>query len=186
MEGRYVLLGVVGFVAVAAAAGTFALGDPGELIGEPATDDGTEQTTAMQENTASKSDGDSAAGGQNATGSGETADGDDKRFRFAVERIEECGTTCRDVTVVVTNTGDRVDSEVVVVSRISADGDELWRGQETVDSMDRDERVTRTERVDLGYADAYKVQRNDGYVTIDTTIRWAGGEETFTERRKVT
>jgi hypothetical protein len=55
-----------------------------------------------------------------------------------------------------------------------------------VGTLPAGETATRTERVTIGVFDAAKIQANGGYVTIELTVRWDGGEDTVTERRQVT
>jgi hypothetical protein len=103
-------------------------------------------------------------------------------YDVTVERMEECGTTCRDVTARLTNTGDRDRRDVVVETRLYA---LLWRGNATVGRLAVGETHDQTERVDLGYRDALAVERNDGVVTVQTIVHSATGRTVFEERRTV-
>ncbi|MFC6726122.1 hypothetical protein ACFQE1_17485, partial [Halobium palmae] len=114
-----------------------------------------------------------------------TAEPEPASFLFTVDRVENCGTTCRDVTVSVRNRGGTAAENVGVDVRLLAGGDELWSGSRSFESVAAGETKTRTERVKLGYFEGAKIKANDGYVTIETTIDWDGGRETFSERRKV-
>ncbi|WP_254534724.1 hypothetical protein [Halomarina litorea] len=116
-------------------------------------------------------------------GNSETAA--NRTYDFSIESIEECGTTCRDVTAALTNTGDVARSDVVVETRIYADDDLLWRGNATAGSLAVNETYESSARVDLGYRDSATVKRNDGYVTIQTIVHSAEGRKLYEERRQV-
>ncbi|WP_336025077.1 hypothetical protein [Halobellus salinisoli] len=111
-------------------------------------------------------------------------------FGFVIENIEECGTTCRDVTTTLTNQQDSTAEETTVYSRVFAgqevDPDkEVWRGNESVGTLDAGESYTATRRVDLSYSEAFEVRNEDGWITIQTTVETADRTVTFTERRQV-
>ena len=107
-------------------------------------------------------------------------------FAFQTVGMKSCGSTCRDVTVRLTNRGTETATGVTVKSRIIAGGDQIWSGTEKIGRVQPGESVTRTKRVNLGFLDAAAVQQNNGYVTIKTTVKWDSGTQTFTERTKVT
>jgi hypothetical protein len=132
---------------------------------------------------AGSSGGDGASGGDGGTD--DTGDPAPATFLFTVDDTEKCGTTCRDVTVSVRNRGGTAAESVDVDVRILADGDELWAGSQSFPAVEAGETKTRTERVNLGFVDGAKIKANDGYITIETTIAWDGGQESFSERRKV-
>ncbi|WP_115864752.1 hypothetical protein [Halorussus litoreus] len=170
-----VLLGVLG---VGALAGGLAPGDAFEgLPDEPAGSGRT--TTATDSGTPSEPTGTATAAATTATA------GEDAGYDFAIQRIESCGTTCRDVTARLTNVGSEAREDVRVTTSLYADGDLLWQGNETVGRLDAGEAHTSTKRVKLGYADGAAIQGNDGYVTIITVVRSADGTARFEERRKV-
>lgn len=203
MSGRSASLpiAVVAVLLFAGLAGALAIDGP--LLGSSpnATANGTStpagpvtDAPADRSDTATGGSGDDAgaSGGDGSDGSGggegsedATADPEPASFRFTVDRVENCGTTCRDVTVSVRNQGGIAAHNVDVDVRLLADGDELWSGSRSFEAVDAGETVTRTERVKLGYFEAAKIKGNDGYVTIETTITWDDGRETFSERRKV-
>lgn len=114
-----------------------------------------------------------------------TAEPEPASFLFTVDRVERCGRTCRDVTVTVRNQGGTAAENVDVGVRVLADGEALWTGSQSFDRIGAGESRTQTERVNLGLFGGAKVKANDGYVTIETTIEWDGGQQTFTERRQV-
>jgi hypothetical protein len=114
-----------------------------------------------------------------------TTDDSDSGYDFTIENIEECGSTCRDVTAVLANTGDETRQNVRATTKVFADGDLLWTGNETVGTLDPEAAHTSTKRVNVGFAGGMKIQDNDGYVTIVTVIRSDDGTVRFSERRKV-
>lgn len=107
-------------------------------------------------------------------------------FAFAVEEIDDCGQTCRDVTATVDNTQDEPASDVTVQTRIFAGenntetGDLVWENTETIGTLDADSSHTSTQRVELSLQEAAKIEGNDGWITIVTTIE--SDEETTTVR----
>ena len=110
-------------------------------------------------------------------------------FGFAIENIEECGQTCRDVTSTLTNQQDTTAEDVVVYTRIFAgqgtDGDVVWRGDADVGTLGPGQSYTTTRRVELGFQDALAVQNADGWITVQTTVETADRTVTFTEQRQV-
>lgn len=109
----------------------------------------------------------------------------DYRLDFAVQGTEPCGSTCRDVTVELSNHGAKTARNVIVTSEIYAGNDRVWEGTERIGQVRSGESITRTKRVQLGWMDAAAVKQNDGYVTIETTVDWDGGQRTFEDRQKV-
>lgn len=109
-------------------------------------------------------------------------------FAFAIDRIEECGRTCRDVTSTLTNDGAAA-SDVTVYTRIYAgngtDGDVIWEGRERVGALGAGESYTTTERVELSLTDALAVENEGGWITVQTTIQSAEKTVTVTQRRQV-
>lgn len=107
-------------------------------------------------------------------------------FNFQVTRIESCGQTCRDVTAVLRNTGEEGAENVVVEVTIYTDGDRIWTNSFDVGLLGAAESVRSTQRVELSYGEALKVQGNDGWITIETVIHSSEGMEVIRERQKVT
>jgi hypothetical protein len=190
---------VVGAVLLVGLAGVLALGFGGSLLGSdrPATDASPNATTTTATGVETTTgDGPATDGGTAGGGGGVDGDGGDDAsptatpepatFRLVVDGVERCGTTCRDVTVAIRNVGGRSAENVDVRVRLLADGDQLWSGTESFDAIGTGEERRQTRRVDVGFVGGAKVQANDGYVTIETTIEWDGGRQTFSERRKVT
>lgn len=140
------------------------------------------------------SGGDSSVDDGNAGGDGTTTDdgsGDATTtpFTFTIVSIEECGETCRDVTIELANQQETAAENVTVYSRIFAgqgtDGDEIWTGKEAVGRLAAGESVTATKRVSLSFSEAFAVQQADGWITIQTTVQSENETMTFTEQRDV-
>lgn len=161
---------------------------------------GEDATTAPGPSGDGAGDGDAgASGGGSSDGSsggtdgssGGSADGTGDEatpvepYQFRIDSIEECGTTCREVTATLTNTGEERRTDVVVTTKLLTDGDVIWEGDQEVDTLDSGESFTETRDVDVGFTGAYKINQNDGYVTIRTVVRSDQGTVTFEERRKV-
>lgn len=136
------------------------------------------------------SSGDS--GGEADSSSGDDDEGDDsssdrtvRPFTIDTKRIEQCGNTCRDVTVSLTNNGDNTRKGITVTTKMYTDGERIWTGEKSVGTLGSDEATTRTARVQIGFVDAAKVKNNGGTVTIETIVRWNNGSETYREQRQV-
>jgi hypothetical protein len=145
---------------------------------------GTEATPASTGTVYTQVDGDGDAGGN------DTAAPAPPPFAFEVVRIEECGTTCRDVTAAVTNSRDERATGVQVYTTIyagnSTDGDdEVWAGTEDVGTLEAGESATSTRRVDLSFGAALKIQNADGWITLVTTVESDEVTITFEDRRNV-
>lgn len=115
--------------------------------------------------------------------------GTDHPFAFTIDRVEECGSTCRDVTVTLTNQQDVGATNVTVTSRIwagnSTDGDPIWTGTEDVGRLPAGDSYTATKRVELSFTEAYAVEQADGWITLQTTIETDDRTISFTEHRNV-
>lgn len=177
-----VVVVVVGVLILAAGAALVANGGLQAGGGPPLSADGSATTDTS--GTASDGSGDGAATG-GGTDDGSDGAADRAPYGFTIDRIEGCGTTCREVTATLTNTGNETRSDVRVNTKLLADGDELWEGDQTVGDMESGEAFTETRTVDVGYWGGVQIQRNDGYVTIRTTVTSEQGTVTFEERRKV-
>jgi hypothetical protein len=207
---RLALLGVP-LLLVAAVAGVVLTGGspltgtdgPDDPVSATATPEGESEASDPTAGTASPDDGPTPGAGTGGTATATptaapatpTGDGGDTTtatatppFAFSVDRIETCGTTCRDVTSRLTNQRDEVASDVAVTTRIYAgngtDGDAVWTGSEQVGRLGPGESYTATRRVELSYGDAFAV-RNEGWVTVETTVRTADRTVTDTDRRQV-
>ena len=177
-------------VLVASVAGAAYVSDVGDtLLGgdsETRTPTGQPTPTAADGGGPTADAGVSGGGSDAGTSGGGDATPTPKAydFQFRILNTESCGQTCRDVTVKLTNRGAKTATGVTAKSRILADGDQIWSGTENIGTVSPGESVTRTKRVKLGVFDAAKVQQNNGYVTIKTTVTWDDGSRTFTERVK--
>lgn len=110
-------------------------------------------------------------------------------FTLSIDDVEECGETCRDVTMTLRNQQSTTATDVTVYTRIFAgngtDGDVVWSGEESLGTLEASESVTATKRVELSLTDAYAVKQADGWITIQTTIQSETETMTVTERRDV-
>jgi len=139
--------------------------------------------------------GDSAGSGDGGADAGDgggtaTAADDGPPFAIEVAAVEECGRTCRDVTLRVTNRRDEPAAGVTVVARMFAgkradDGDKLWEGTAELGTLAAGETATVTRRIELGFVDAGKVQNNDGWVTVRTEVTGDDAGATFVVEKQV-
>lgn len=112
-------------------------------------------------------------------------------FSFDVERIENCGETCRDVTATLFNHRPQPATNVTVHTRIYAgenntDSDDLvWSGETSVGTIEAEGAYTTTERVELSLLDAFKVQQRDYWITIVTVVESSETTITFRDTRQV-
>lgn len=112
-------------------------------------------------------------------------------FLFTIDSIEECGLTCRDVTVSLFNNQDQSASNITVYTRIyagqnnTAAGDRIWSGQEAVGSLAAEDSYTTTRRVELSFQEAQKVDNRDGWITIVTSVETADQTVTFQNSEQV-
>lgn len=189
MNGRYAAVGVALLVVAGGMVGVLSTG-----VGP--VDDVVDSVLGNDSASDDTGTGDADSGSTDGGDSGDTGNGDaasdsgsasepDTEFAFAVRDIEECGQTCRDVTVKLTNTMETSATDVEVNTRIYTGGDKIWSASESFDEVSDSESKTKTKRVKLGYLDAAKVKQNDGTIRIKTTVTWDGGEQTFSETRKV-
>lgn len=120
-----------------------------------------------------------------------TASDETDPFSFVIDDIEECGETCRDVTATLDNDQDTTASNVTVYIRIFAGQDNtdtdgiVWEGTEDAGSMAAGESHTTTERVELSLQDARKVDQEDGWITIVTTVESDDTTVTFQDSEQV-
>ncbi len=173
-----VALGVVGAVVL----GVGPVADAGSDVSGGTPVAGSDGTGATEQ---AASDG-ASAGDDTGANDGERASGESQRpFDLDVEDIEECGRTCRDVTVGLTNNGANERTNVTVATTLYAGDEAVWNGKESVGALASEESTTETRRVKLGFVAGAKIQRNDGVVTVETVVRWDGGSATYREDREV-
>lgn len=110
-------------------------------------------------------------------------------FAFTIERVEECGSTCRDVTTTLRNEGDAEATGVVVYTRVfvgkGTDGDVVWTGRERVGTLAVGASHTATRRVELSFSEGLAIQRADGWITVQTTVQSDQRTVTYTDPRDV-
>lgn len=112
-------------------------------------------------------------------------------FSFTVDDIEECGQTCRDVTATLHNNQDRTATDVTVYTRIyagrdtTADDDRIWENQREIGDLEAGGTHTSTERVELTLQEGFRIEQNDGWITIQTTVESAETTVTFTDTEQV-
>lgn len=124
-------------------------------------------------------------------GSGTTGSTDTAPFTFTVDETTECGTACRDVTATLNNAQNGTATGVTTYIRIYAgesntDADDVvWEGTVEVGTLESGASYTTTERVKLSLRDGLKVDRNDGWITIQTTVESDDATVTFRRTRRV-
>lgn len=132
-----------------------------------------------------------SADGGSAHGETETTTAEMPPFSFTIDVIVECGQTCRDVTATLHNNQDETATGVTVFTRVfagqdnSAKEDLVWEGKEEVGTLEADAAHTTTRRVELSLRDARKIQRNDGWITIVTSVRTDERTVTFRDSEQV-
>jgi len=112
-------------------------------------------------------------------------------FSFTIDRIEECGVTCRDVTATLHNTKDETATGVTVYSRIFAGQDNsdpddiVWEGTQDVGALEAGGSYTSTRRVELSLQESVKIQSSNGWITIITTVESDADTVTFRDSMQV-
>lgn len=125
-------------------------------------------------------------------GAGSTGTMEPPPFSFTIETIDECGMTCRDVTVTLHNNQADPATGVTVFTRIFAGQDNtdtadlVWEGTEEVGTLEAGASHTTTRRVELSLQEARKIDNNGGWVTIVTTVQTDERTVTFTSSEQVT
>lgn len=112
-------------------------------------------------------------------------------FSFTIDNIEDCGQTCRDVTASLHNNQNTMATNVTVFIRIfagennTASDDIVWEGKEEVGDLAAGGTHTTTERVELSLQEARKIDQNNGWITILTTVKTDDRTVTFKDSEKV-
>jgi hypothetical protein len=112
-------------------------------------------------------------------------------FSFTIDETEQCGTTCRDVTATLYNEQDETATGITTYVRIFAGqnntdpNDVVWEGTVDVGTLEAGASHTTTERVELSLREARKVDRNDGWITIQTTVESDDTTVTFRDSEQV-
>lgn len=180
---RIAIAAVVAVVAIGGIAGALIMGigpapggDDGASVG------GSEETATPYEDTvvveSTDSDGD---GG----GDGGTATEQQEPFEFIIQNITKCGDTCRVVNGSIVNQQDTTAEDVTVRSEIYTGGDKIWEGSSDAGNLEPGETYSDSKRVELSYAEAYKVQQNDGEILVKTYVETADGTYVFKDERNV-
>lgn len=143
----------------------------------------------------SGSAGGSGSGGGSSGSDGSGVDGgsagpSEPPYDLDVLGTEQCGNTCRDVTVRLTNNRNETATDLTVRTSIYAgnttgEGARVWEGRNEVGTLEAGASTTATARVSLSYFEAIDVKRKGGWVTIVTTVESADVTRSFHERRKV-
>ncbi|WP_280536647.1 hypothetical protein [Halopenitus sp. POP-27] len=124
-------------------------------------------------------------------GSTTTSSADTDPFSFTIDETEECGTTCRDVTATLYNEQDETATGITTYIRIFAGEDNtdandvVWEGTADVGTLEAGASHTTTERVELSLQEARAVDRNDGWITIQTTVESDDTTVTFRNSEQV-
>ena len=112
-------------------------------------------------------------------------------FAFTIDRIEECGLTCRDVTATLHNNQETAATGVTVYSRIYAGRDStasdalVWEGKQDVGTLEAGAAYTSTRQVELSLQDAQKIDQAGGWITIVTTVQSDERTVTFRDSEQV-
>jgi hypothetical protein len=182
---RRALVAVVVFLGVAGAGVLFVGGSDlgGDFGGSDATD--APSATVSSQTTVAESASDTVRETNEQNDETPPTTTTDSEYAFTIERVENCGNTCRDVTARLTNSGGEPRENVRVATTVLADGEMLWSGNETVGTLASGQSHVSTERVEVGFSGGLQLRANDGYVTIVTEVRSENGTTRFSERRKV-
>ncbi|MFC7142145.1 hypothetical protein ACFQMA_20195 [Halosimplex aquaticum] len=103
----------------------------------------------------------------------------------SVDNVTNCGDRCRTVTANLTNSGNESLENVTAVTRILAGDTQIWNRTSQFGNVSANASANRTARIRLSYVEAFSIISNDGWIRINTTVRWDGGNATFSERRRV-
>lgn len=97
-------------------------------------------------------------------------------FSFTIDRIEECGQTCRTVTLTLHTNRNATATGITVYTRIyagenhTAVDDIVWDTRREVGTLGAGESLTTTERVELTLQEGLQIEQHDGWNTIVTTV----------------
>lgn len=192
MKRTYILGGLVVVVLLGLGVGwAFYTGvgpAPGDDSGETidtfptATDEDSDGTDASAED----ADGDGSSDGTDGSGSADTV-----AFSITIDDVEDCGTTCRDVTTTLHNDGNETATDVTVYVRVFAGRDTtdvedlVWEGTESVGTLEAGDAYTSTDRIELSLRDARTIDREDGWITILTAVESDQRTVTFQDNEQV-
>lgn len=132
-----------------------------------------------------------SADGAGDTGADSTTATETPPFSFTIDGVEECGQTCRDVTASLHNQQETTATGTTVFTRIYAGQDNsdsadlVWEGKEEVGTLEAGGSHTSTERVELSLQDAQKINQQDGWITMVTTVQTDERTVTFRDSEQV-
>lgn len=151
------------------------------------TAEGTPTATQTQTATATPTVTEAAtptpAGTATPTGTA-TDQADELGLDLEITNITECGTTCRDVTYVVSDAAGDGARGVSTDTTITSGGERIWEGQQDLGDVPAGGSVEQTTRVEVGFGEARTVQENDGRVTIEIELAADGQSETIVRERE--
>lgn len=176
MNRKYLIGGALVIIVLAAAVGAMVYTGAGPAPGGDSGD-------SIEEFPTEESAGDD---GSEPSPSTET-----ESFTFTIDETTECGTTCRDVTATLNNEQNETATGVTTYIRIYAGenntdtNDVVWEGTVDVGTLEAGASYTTTERVELSLREARKVDQNDNWITIQTTVESDDTIVTFQESKQV-
>lgn len=185
MNRNYLIGGVIVVIVVALGIGIAFYAGIGPAPGGDSGDDLSEFPTQT-----APEDGGDTDGGTVSDGAA-TVTESTPPFTFAIDDIEECGTTCRDVTATLTNNQDDTATGVTVYTRVFAgedntdEADLVWEGKEDVGTLEADGTHTSTRRIELTLQEARSIDQEDGWITIVTTVQSDDKTVTFRNSEQV-
>lgn len=109
----------------------------------------------------------------------------DVSFDVTAVSIVECGTTCREATITVTNTGSADATNVRASVTATADETLVWKTDETVGRLPADASVTRTRRLEIDLETALAIRENDRRVTVELLLTSDQRTERFVREEEV-
>lgn len=185
MNQQYIIGGILVVLILATGLGAAFYAGVGPAPG--GADSGDPITEFPTETPSDQESGDS----DTAEESGDSDTADTPLFSFTIENIEECGQTCRDVTATVTNNQNETATGVTVFTRVFAGenntdkADLVWEGKEEVGTLEAGASHTTTEHVELTLQEARKIDQQDGWITILTTVQTDERTVTFQNSEQV-
>lgn len=119
----------------------------------------------------------------------EGTDGD-SLFSLTVVDAANCGLTCRDVTIELTNNEDRSVTDVEMVARVFAGRTTeanavVWTDRSRIGTMAAGGTVTVSRQIGLTLGEGNAVRNQDGWVTVVVVIDSDAGTATITRRLQV-
>lgn len=91
-------------------------------------------------------------------------------FDLGPVSLTECGTTCREATTTLRNTGEGDATDIRVFVTVFTDETVVWETEERIGRLESGASVARTYRVDVDLGTALAIRENDGRLTIELTI----------------